>query len=683
MPNSPKSLPVLSGRLRNRRERIKENVVSYAIARIGDQTIVSVEDVSEVLSDEGFSLDESDIQKRLYSLVQEGDLEHISDNRFRMKSTEDFEDFDDKIDRLWEEFREELLEEYDDVDFVNLDEDMKEVFQLFFKELYTAVFDTTEELVESEVDPLTYVDSTEILDNLIDSHRIHKRNVYKEAILQYLENPSEILTEVTRILYTATINYHILKSGKDIDFNSIPAEGKVLFYDTNLLVSMLCKSKDLNPIVSAVTKRSDDLDFEQYYIPETAQELDELIRMSKREMDDIGTLPPNSEPVKNELLEEYYFGDEFGSLSEYHSYLSDWRTYVQVQFNLDEYDGDLQQDDAVFEWARETIREFDKASGDLDVSKKDSDNIQLDAKLLAVLATLRDEIDSDLDVGPNVISRDKDVLRTSNSGQPHFWDYNIAVHPRQWLNYLLAYTSVEFDEDDWDNIARGILDMSTSFDEEWTIEKYARVLSDKLDHGGNPETLEKFMIESPKSRDIKQGLREKDGNKAEKAIAETAGNEKFCQAFKNSLEADERVDQMLETINQQREKIDELESNQDESSTVVEVDASSETNVNQNVDATSQSGSEATSTAVSSAQSKQELVDNVNEFIEMLDMNLEGGIENSDVPSPPEDPSNLEKTKQWLNNFVDYVNTGSQVAQGAKLLAPTAKELIPAVAALL
>jgi len=125
MPNSPKSLPVLSGRLRNRRERIKENVVSYAIARIGDQTIVSVEDVSEVLSDEGFSLDESDIQKRLYSLVQEGDLEHISDNRFRIKSTGDF---DDKIDRLWEEFREELLEEYDDVDFVNLDEDMKEVF---------------------------------------------------------------------------------------------------------------------------------------------------------------------------------------------------------------------------------------------------------------------------------------------------------------------------------------------------------------------------------------------------------------------------------------------------------------------------------------------------------------------------------------------------------------------------
>lgn len=140
---------------------------------------------------------------------------------------------------------------------------------------------------------------------------------------------------------------------------------------------------------------------------------------------------------------------------------------------------------------------------------------------------------------------------------------------------------------------------------------------------------------------------------------------------------------MLETINQQREKINELESNQDESSTVVEVDASSETNVNQNVDATSQSGSEATSTAVSSAQSKQELVNNVNEFIEMLDMNLEGGIENSDVPSPPEDPSNLEKTKQWLNNFVDYVNTGSQVAQGTKLLAPTAKELIPAVAALL
>jgi len=286
-------------------------------------------------------------------------------------------------------------------------------------------------------------------------------------------------------------------------------------------------------------------------------------------------------------------------------------------------------------------------------------------------------------VGPNVIYRDKDVLRTSNSGQPHFWDYNIAVHPRQWLNYLLAYTSVEFDEDDWDNIARGILDMSTSFDEEWTIEKYARVLSDKLDHGGNPETLKKFMIESPKSRDIKQGLREKDGNKAEKAIAETAGNKNFCQAFKNSLEADERVDQMLETINQQREKIDELESNQDESSTVVEVDASSETNVNQNVDATSQSGSEATSTAVSSAQSKQELVNNVNKFIEMLDMNLEGGIENSDVPSSPEDPSNLEETKQWLNNFVDYVNTGSQVAQGAKLLAPTAKELIPAVAALL
>jgi hypothetical protein len=646
MAQAPTGLPVLSGRLRDRRENIKEDMVSYALSEFEEDTTISAQEVSGILTNKGFAMDNSDIKKRLHSLSEEGELEHISEDRYRILQRRRFEDFDDKIDGLWREFKEDLSDGYDSIDYENLDEDMESVFKSFFQELYSIVFDSTEDLVESETDPLTYVDTTNILDDLIENHDIHKKNVYRELLLDYLENPSEKLSEVTQTLYTATINYHVLKSGKDIDFDSIPTKGRVLFYDTNILVSMLCKSKDLNPIVSAVTKRSKELDFEQYYIPETAQELDELIRMSKREMDDIGHLPPGSGPVQNELLEEYYFGDEFNNLSEFQSYLSDWRTYVRLQHDLGEYEGEVQKDEAVFEWARETIREFDKASGDLDVSTKDPDNIKLDAKMLAILTSLREQIDSDLSVGPNIISRDNDVLRTSNSGQPYFWDYNVAVHPRQWLNYLLAYTSVEFDEEDWKNISKGILDMSTSSQQEWTIKKYASVLSDKLNHEGDPKTLEKFMIESPRKRDIKQGLKERDGNKVERAVAETAGNEKFCQAFKESLEADERADQMIETIKEQRERIEELEASQDNSGTVInnEVEVSPETNVDSTATAESESTSSASSTSLSSAHSKQEVVNNVNEFINMLNENLDQGIEGSNAPAPPEDTSDLEKT---------------------------------------
>ena len=166
-------------------------------------------------------------------------------------------------------------------------------------------------------------------------------------------------------------------------------------------------------------------------------------------------------------------------------------------------------------------------------------------------------------------------------------------------------------------------------------------------------------------------------------MAETAGNEKFCEAFKDSLDAQERADQMIETIKDQREEIEKLKSDKSGGETVVEVDARTETNVDQSTNAHSESSSSSSSSAIASAQSKQEVVNNVNEFIEILDNNLESGIEGSSVPNPPEDPSNLEKTKQWLDDFVNYVNTGSNVAKAASLLAPTAKELLPAVAALI
>jgi hypothetical protein len=262
-------------------------------------------------------------------------------------------------------------------------------------------------------------------------------------------------------------------------------------------------------------------------------------------------------------------------------------------------------------------------------------------------------------------------LRTSNSGQPHFWEYNIAVHPRQWLNYLLAYTSVDFDEDDWENIADGILNMATRNQEKWTIKKYSEVLHDKLGHDGKTETLEKFMIESPRNRDIKRGLEEKDGNKVEEAIIETAGNEKFCQAFKDSLKSDEDFESLTSEIKRLRDENEDLKAEQQRTAQVV----SNEVNVNPEVSVESTSESSAVSTSQSSASSKQEIINDVNQFVEMLDNNIEGGIESSDIPSPPEDTSNLQKTKKWLEEFSHYVDTSSKVAQAAKLMAPTAAKL--------
>jgi hypothetical protein len=345
-------------------------MVEYAISEAEENSVISVSDISGLLSEEGFDMDDSDISKRMHSLSEAGLLSHLAGDRYKLEEGSHFRSFDDEISKIWGEFSTILSEKYDEIYHVNLDKNMEVVFRGFFRELYGAVFESTENLIESEVDPLAYVDAEDIIDNLLKEDDVHKRGVFKETLLEYLEGPTENLSRVNQILYTATINYHILKSGKNIEFESIPAKGKTLFYDTNVLVTMLCKSKDLNPIVDSVTKKSRDLGFEQYYTPETAEELDGLVRMSRKEMDDIGSLPPNSEPVKNEFLEEFYYGTEFDELSGFHSYLSDWRTYLRLNYNIDEYEDGVKVDSAVFEWSKETIREFDKASGDLSVSKK-------------------------------------------------------------------------------------------------------------------------------------------------------------------------------------------------------------------------------------------------------------------------------------------------------------------------
>lgn len=680
MSHTPRELAILSGRLRDRRESVKESLVENVITRMDFEDRVSVSDVKRKLTEIGISMDQSDIRKRMHELSENDELRHSSGDLFIVATPKEDVSFDSRIDELWAEFKPILSEEYNNIDHINLDSDMRSVFEEFVNEIYDSLFSSTEELIESEIDPLVYLDLEDNLNEIIDQHDIHKKGIYRETVLEYFKNPSDKLTEVIQLFYTATINYHILQSGKEIDFDSIPAGGKVLFYDTNVVVNMLCRTKDLYPIVNAVTDLSNKLGFEQYYIRKNARELDQLIRMSKREMSDIGQLPPNSGIVENELLEEFYFGDEFSSLEEFHSFLGDWRTLVSVHNHLEEYDGEYQRDESVFEWSKAAIREFDKASGELDISEKGQDNINLDAEMLAIIASMRQDIDSDLEIGPNVISRDNGVIRTSNAGQPTFWDYNIAIHPRQWLNYLLAYTTVEFSEENWKEISKGLLNSAMSFEQDWTYETYAKVLSDKLDHSGDPKIIERFMIESPKNRDIKQGLKERDGNKVERAIAETAGNEAFCEAFQEAIEADEKRAKTIETLKRLRRRNEELEQQLAE-----ERAESPNSNVTVDVDVQQDAQSAAQSVADSTAfsVSRQEVINDVSEMIEVLNNSVEGDLRDSDVPTPPDDPSKLESTKAWLEDFVEYVDTGSNVVQTAKILAPTARKLLPAVVALL
>lgn len=666
--------PLLTGKLLDRRQVAKREVIKFVLATESLPSPFSVGQLSDIVSSElGVNLDDSVIVDSLDYYSDEGYVNHISEREYEIAKRPDIDTFNELIEPVWEEFAEVLRSHDTDVDVRYINRQMEPAFLDFLNRFFAALAEASQELSEFQTDSFFDKNFNYLIDNVIDEHSLREPDIFKESLIDYLQDPGEEFLNFTGAIYTGIINLDLLsREGEEIvDLGDIDSENNILFLDTNILISLLCESDDTHPLIAIACERSKALGYELYYSPETAEEMDILIGGTLRELSGLKREGDNSELTESQFAEDYLNRDDI-TRSEYFSRLREWADILQLEHNVTEFEEDVERDDEIESFATRTLKELSP--------REPIRKIRHDAAIIAYSASLRD--DDELNNGPFTLTRHGEVAKVNNIGRGEFWDEPVALHPRSWLNYLIAFTPAEISDEDRQDIAFALLRGAASSDDHLSIREYARLLVPKTGlEDGDEELLAEYLIEHPLSEELEKALEERRGDKAEDIVRESLDDRQFIEEFREERKMQQKLKNASSAVEERDSRIEELErklQNQEEFNNYLRslVDQNGDTVVN--VTAEANSNSEASA----EARARAEVVQEVDLFINLVESSLSEGIEESELPDPPEDTSNLEEVQSWLEYLNTAIATSDNVAAGVQVLQPKAQQLLEQVSSL-
>jgi len=339
----------------------------------------------------------------------------------------------------------------------------------------------------------------------------------------------------------------------------------------------------------------------------------------------------NNQFVKDWHREFRRDGTEWG---DYRAGLQRWELEVETRYGITEYEPDIDCPDEKVDYAKEIIDRIDSER-----SKRPKKPVVLnhDAKILAKTAHLRDSISGKHKIGPLLLSLDNSVTQASDYAfQKGDWDEGLAVPPRVWFNYLLTFSSAEFESLDVGEI---ILNVSANISSKPTVEEYAKAVEEKTGlESGSADLLAKYLRFSTYSDEIERSLRRDDGNADEWAF-KALTNEETMEKFTEQKEDKKRIRKMgkrIRELEEENQKLRESDGNTYIHNTVEARGGEA------NAQAVSES--EATAKAEASAKLQQDIDDFIDFYHEETPLEVQ-----REVPPPPEDTSDLQKVSEWLN----------------------------------
>ena len=201
---------------------------------------VTVDDVSEFVEEEfGLLLDNASIVDSLDFFEDEGYLSHKNQDLYEISKRPEIETFDTYIQPLCDEFDDHLRVVNPDIDIQFINKNMQPAFRDFLYEFFSTIHQSSEEAPDFEVQTIESIDCSEIIENIVREHNLNQAKSFREALRNYLEDPTDLLLDFTDKVYTGIINYHLISKEREIDFESLPSSDNRLFLDTNILVALL------------------------------------------------------------------------------------------------------------------------------------------------------------------------------------------------------------------------------------------------------------------------------------------------------------------------------------------------------------------------------------------------------------------------------------------------------------
>lgn len=661
-----RATPLVERKLANQREKNKTGLVKAVLASKDTPSTVTPDIVSDLVDEEfGVSLDDGETEINAGSILESLEREDVvsqnHDGGYEITEIPETTSFNSLIDPVWEEFKVQLQEEYDgDVDIHYTNNDLEKAFYAFFERYLEFLTESSAELVEFETDTIYLEGMENIIEEISESHTVRSDDLFKEQVLKYLEEPSDILLDLINDFYMTAINIDLLSREENLDFGEIPGSGKKLVLDTNVLVALLCKTDNAHPLADSVCKRSSEIGFDLVYTSNTRDELNRFIHGSKREMDGFRTGDKEFEAIRSQFVHDYFKRDDI-SWSEYIAEVSDWSRLVELNWGITELEETPETDSEAFEFARDTLRQLDKTQGEK-IRESEENKVSHDANILTITKSLREKETEKVELGPYLLTLHNKITTVSEIGKENYWDERISLQLRTWLNYLATFTPSDISDVRAKEVATAIIESSRSEEPEIDVSNYSRLIAPKAGLESREEDLlADYFINHPLSREMEKALERNRGNRAEELAKEMLEDEERLERFKKLKDQEEKVESLRDSLSELRQ---DWETEREKRKTYEEM-LENQSKIEVHVSAS----------ATASASVQNEVVDlneEINEFIELLDTRLPESYEDSDLPSPPDDEASIEETEEWLRELkISIAATGAVSA-----LEPYAGELV-------
>jgi hypothetical protein len=659
-----KTAPIIDGGMVGRERQVKETLIESIIGELDASETVSAAKVSRKLkSDHNISLNQTIIDGKLKSLEDDGRLEHNSDGKYKIINQPNLDDFGEVFEPIRNEFEEHLLSsDYDhEIDY-NID-NFTDALESVFLTYYQRIISGSEDLTEYNTDPLSKVDMSDCIDEVKNRDSIRNPNVFEETAKDYIQEETDKLTEFFGTVYIGVVNQDLLQRAQHFDLSSVDNEKKILFLDTNVIIPLVCNTDPLNPLVSSVCTRSKELDYSLYYLPATAKEMDRVVRNTKQNLTSFRK-QNNSDPFDNQFVKDYNRRTDIVNPRSYKKRIGNWREFVEDKHDIFEFDEEVPHDDVDKEVINGWIKELDNVDSDDSDDLKSETQIKHDTQLISSTLALRDS--DGPTIGPFGISNNKSLLPINNIGKGSRWEHGVLIDPQGWMNYLITFTPAKFVDGSQKEVARSILSTAANFEQDYDLEDYLDLLVAKSNVSSeNQSYLKNLILETPLSDQLEDAAREGDGQQiAEQGYEIISGIDKYIEKEK---ETNEKLKSAQESYNEEKQRRKEEVEKRKQLEKVVENVQGIELNIDMSQDV--------------SVKVTQEVQNQFDEFVQDLDSTLAGGIKDSEIPSPPEDRSDPQQIREWLETVDTLLDSSKKVADEAKRLKPYAKGLLTMLAA--
>lgn len=629
--------PLLQGRLRDQRNEICRGCVEWAVYSQDIPEEFEAETVIKTIESEtSISFEKIQVNSVLEELVDEGNLTRVSRGVYSKRAEIELKKINSLVDDCWEEFVDILEEHGRDIDVHYIDSNIEPAFRAFFDLYVDEIVEETEILEDTKQDVMYTADVMKMIEDVAREYKVDKPDVFKECFSEFLKNPCEPLKEYVGIVYVAIVNSDLLSRQKSVDLPEVPEDEKKIFLDSNVIQDLLCETDNEFPLIRNIIERSKELGFDFYYFPETIDDLQRSINGAIREMGQLKGSNYSNQTFDNQFVKDWYrdFQENRTEWQDYQTGIQRWELEVETRYSIVEYEQDIECPEEEVEYAKDII---DRIDSERHKRPKKPDVLNHDASILAKTSHLRNTVSGKHNIGPLLLSLDNSVTQASDYAfQNGDWSEGISIPPRVWFNYLLTFTSADFDSIEVGEI---ILNISANIPSQPTIEQYSKAVEEKTDLGsGSAELLAKYLRYSAYSDEIARSLRRDDG-RADELTFKALSDEETLEQFLELKENKKQVREMGKTIREQREEIERLRSEAKSGDTFVNVEA-------RGGDAKSEAHSESEATAT--AEATAELQQDIDDFIDFYFEHVPADVQR-EVPPPPDDRSNLDKIREWLN----------------------------------